>query len=62
MEELGGFRGDGHLWAGMGDSWLRDAPAFFHCRDASYRFRTESQKDNDKVSWVSTVNQKSRES
>jgi hypothetical protein len=28
MKELGGFRGNGHLWAGMGDSWLRDAPAF----------------------------------
>jgi hypothetical protein len=32
MNHRGGFRGNGHFWAGMGDPLLRDAPPLFGLR------------------------------
>jgi hypothetical protein len=30
MNEAGGFRGDGYLWAGMGAPMLRDVPPLLY--------------------------------
>ena len=48
IEEWGGFRGSGHLWAGMGAPWLRDAPPLVFRSDGACPVSKET------AGWVST--------
>src|SRR5208282_2632932 len=57
MIQQGGFRGNGHLWAGMGASSLRDGPPLLFCRDGacpvSIRGRRRASRPSTGIEWYS---------